>query len=68
MNILLKIRKENNMNQTELSNRLGIAVSTYSLYESNKSLIPKNIAHEISCIFGIKVEEIFLPVKFKILE
>ena len=68
MNKLLTMRKHKKLNQSEMSEKLGIAVSTYSLYESNKSLIPKNIALELAKIFDVDVNDIFLPIKFKILE
>jgi len=68
MNALIKLRKEKNIKQKEMSKMLGIANSTYSLYETNKSLIPYNIAKSISEFFEVELNQIFLPTKFMIQE
>ena len=68
MNALMTLRKSNGFKQKELADELGIAVSTYSIYESNKSLIPIKIALKLSTIFEVEINDIFLPTKFMIHE
>lgn len=68
MNILLIERKKRKLRQADMSILLGIGLSTYSMYESSKIMIPKEVAINIANIFGMTIEEIFLPKTFMIHE
>ncbi len=49
-----------------MANSLKIAVSTYNQYENAVRNIPVSIVNQISTILGVKVEDIFLPIKFTV--
>ncbi len=68
MNVLLDERKKRKLRQRDMSKVLGIGISTYSMYESKKLMVPRDIAFKISELFGIEVDEIFLPKTFMIHE
>lgn len=61
MNSLITIREQHNMSQTELAKKLGISPQRYNLYEKGKRNLPIHIAVQISQIFKITLDEIFLP-------
>ncbi|KGJ49726.1 hypothetical protein KD33_07190 [Clostridium sp. NCR] len=62
MNSLITIREQHNMSQTELAKKLGISPQRYNLYEKGKRNLPIHIAVQISQIFKITLDEIFLPI------
>lgn len=63
---LVDIRKEKDISQEAMANKLNIAISTYCQYETGKRNIPVNIVDSICEILDIKEEDIFLPIKFTV--
>jgi len=63
---LCNIRLNKNLTQEYMANSLKIAVSTYNQYENAVRNIPVSIVNQISTILGVKVEDIFLPIKFTV--
>lgn len=63
---LADIRKEKNLSQEVIANKLNVANSTYCQYETGKRNIPTNIVEEICKILDVKQEDIFLPIKFTV--
>lgn len=68
MNILLEERKKRKLRQVDMSILLGVGISTYSMYESKKLMVPRETAYKIANIFGVDVKDIFLPNTFMIHE
>lgn len=58
---LIKLRKENNLNQKHMAKLLGISESTYSTKENGKSDFKLKEIYIIAKFFNKRVEEIFLP-------
>lgn len=58
---LLILRKNNNITQEELANKLGISTKTYGYKESGKTEFTMNEMFIIAKFFQKPVEEIFLP-------
>lgn len=63
---LTEIRNSKNIRQAELAKRLGVAVSTYNMYENGERTVPAHIAKKIAKILEVDVNEIFLPEKFTV--
>lgn len=63
---LENIRKEKRFTQQEMAEKLDIAISTYSQYETGSRGIPVHIAIKISEILDIEISKIFLPTKFTV--
>ena len=66
MTDLERLRLSRGLTQEAVSGVVGIAVSTYSLYENGKRTIPRQVAERIAQAVGCKVEDIFLPEKFTV--
>lgn len=66
MSKLEQLRKEKGIGQSALAEKLGIASSTYCQYEKGARMIPVSTAIEIANLLSVKVEDIFLPVKFTV--
>lgn len=66
MNVLEQLREAQGLTQEELATKVGIAVSTYSMYVNGHRTIPKTVAERIAKVVGCKIEEIFLPEKFTV--
>ena len=54
------------LTQEAVASKVGIAVSTYSMYENGLRAIPRLIAESIAETVGCEVKEIFLPEKFTV--
>lgn len=63
---LVDIRKEKNLSQEVIANKLNIANSTYCQYETGKRNIPTHIVEKICDILEVEKEDIFLPIKFTV--
>lgn len=66
MSKLEQLRKEKGMGQSALAEKLGIASSTYHQYEKGARMIPVSTAIEIANLLSVKVEDIFLPMRFTV--
>lgn len=66
MTNLERLRLARGLTQETVSEMVGIAVSTYSLYENGKRTIPRQVAERIAQAVGCEVEDIFLPEKFTV--
>ncbi len=66
MSKLEQLRKEKGIGQSAFAERLGIASSTYCQYEKGARMIPVSTAIEIANLLSVKVEDIFLPMKFTV--
>ncbi|QEH67302.1 helix-turn-helix transcriptional regulator [Cellulosilyticum sp. WCF-2] len=54
------------MTQKQVAEKLEISISTYNTYENGTRNIPLRIAENISKLFDVNLNEIFLPVTFTI--
>lgn len=59
--LIKKLRKQTNMNQEELANRLGVSISAISKWETGKNLPDIEKLTELSNIFGMPVEDLCHP-------
>lgn len=66
MKSLKDLRIENGKTQMEMAEMLGITHSAYSYYESGARKIPAEYAMKISNVFGVKLNDIFLPSSFSL--
>lgn len=66
MTNLEQLRLARGLTQETVSGVVGIAVSTYSMYENGKRAVPRQIAERIAEAVGCRLEEIFLPEKFTV--
>ena len=66
LNTLEELRTAKGLTQEEIAARIGVAVSTYSMYANGHRMIPRQVAEQIACILDCKLEEIFLPEKFTV--
>lgn len=66
LNTLEILRTAKGLTQEEIATRIGVAVSTYSMYANGHRMIPRQIAERIAYILDCKLEEIFLPEKFTV--
>lgn len=64
--ILSEARLKKGITQLEMSRKLGIAVSTYNMYENAQRKIPLHIAKNIAKIVELSMEELFIPSTFTI--
>jgi putative transcriptional regulator len=61
-----EIRNEKGITQSYIAEELGIAVSTYNMYEKGKRKVPEKIASGIARILEIERDDVFLPATFAI--
>lgn len=66
MDSLEKMRREANMTQQYIADQLGIAVSTYSQYETGARGVPRERAERICKLLNCEVKDIFLPERFTV--
>lgn len=66
MTNLEQLRLARGLTQETISGVVGIAVSTYSMYENGKRAVPRQIAERIAKAVGCRLEDIFLPEKFTV--
>lgn len=66
MTNLEQVRLAHGLTQEAVSGVVGIAVSTYSMYENGKRTVPRQIAERIAEAVGCNLEDIFLPEKFTV--
>ncbi len=66
MQDLATIRRNKNKTQEQMAKELNIGISTYNQYENSQRNIPYDIAIKIAEILNVKIEEIFLPVRFTV--
>ncbi len=66
MGKLVELRTSRGLTQETIASRIGIAVSTYSLYENGHRCVPLKVAEHIAEILGCSLNEIFLPEKFTV--
>ncbi len=58
------LRNTKKITQQEMASSLGIAVSTYNMYENGQRKIPRKTASHIANILGVTVNDIFSPATF----
>lgn len=63
---LATARCKKGFSQTEMADKIGIAVSTYNQYENGARNVPADVAEKIATILETKVSKIFLPNKFTV--
>lgn len=68
MSYLEQLRVKANISQQKVAKQVGIATSTYCMYEQGKRDVSKEKAIKIAEAVGCKIEEIFLPSKFTVSE
>lgn len=56
-----KARRDADLTQAEIAKKLGVSVSTISLYETNKSDIPARKFIKFCEVVGRSRDDIFLP-------
>ena len=61
-----KLRKDKNISQVEMAQKLGLPVSTYNVYENGNRKVPEEIARKIAYILDVEIEYIFLPATFTV--
>ncbi|MHB1394170.1 MAG: helix-turn-helix transcriptional regulator [Clostridia bacterium] len=61
-----EIRNEKGITQSCIAEELGIAVSTYYMYEKGKRKVPEKIASGIAWLLEIDRDDIFLPATFAV--
>jgi len=61
-----EIRNERGITQSYIAGELGIAVSTYNMYEKGKRKVPEKIASGIARLLEIERDDIFLPATFAV--
>lgn len=66
MTRLEQARAGKGLTQEAVASKVGIAVSTYSMYENGHRSVPKIIAERIAGAVGCEVSDIFLPEKFTV--
>lgn len=62
---LSQVRLQKGITQLEMSIKLGIAVSTYNMYENGQRKIPSHIAKNIANILDLSVNDLFIPSTFR---
>ncbi|ATW26747.1 helix-turn-helix domain-containing protein [Candidatus Formimonas warabiya] len=68
MKTLSEVRKEKKITQLEMAEKLGVAVSTYNMYENGERNIPEKVASGISNVLGIHKSDFFVPITFTLSE
>ena len=63
---LEKVRKSKGLTQGDMASRIGIAVSTYSMYENGLRPVPLQVAQTVAEVLNCEINEIFLPQKFTV--
>ena len=63
--IIKKLRKENNMTQEDLANKLGITRGAVSLYEQDKRKIDYKSINKLADIFGVSSDYILGRIEKK---
>lgn len=66
MGNLAEVRMSRGLTQETMASRIGIAVSTYSLYENGHRCVPLKVAEHIAEILECNLDENFLPEKFTV--
>lgn len=66
MNKLKEARIKTGKTQEEISKEVGIAVSTYNMYEKETRRTPIKTAKKIAQVLNVDVEDIFLPQTFTV--
>lgn len=66
MGKLAELRTSKGLTQETMASHIGIAVSTYSLYENVHRCVPLKVAESIAEVLGCSLSEIFLPEKFTV--
>ena len=61
MTNLERLRLAHGLTQETVSGVVGIAVSTYSMYENGKRAVPRQIAERIAEAVSCRLEDIFYP-------
>ena len=64
--LLLKLRKDNNLTQEDLSKLLGITTKSYGQKERGKMEFTQDEMFKLSKYFGKPMTEIFLPRDYQI--
>lgn len=63
---LKETRIRNRKTQQQMAKLLNIGISTYNQYENSERDIPYKIAKSIAEMFGLELEDIFLPTRFTV--
>lgn len=66
MTKLEELRVAKGLTQEMIASKVGIAISTYSMYENGHRCIPNEVAGRIAETVGANLEDIFLPEKFTV--
>lgn len=61
---LRELREKAGYKQIEIAEKVGLSLSTYSAYEIGYRTIPTDVAEKLAKIYGMTVEDIFLPARF----
>jgi putative transcriptional regulator len=56
-----ELRARNDMTQEQAAHALGISAQTYNAWEKNPSVISIGKFYKVAELFGVKVQDIFLP-------
>ena len=64
MSKLSKLRNKSKITQKDMAKHIGVAVSTYCMYENGQRTIPAEKAYKIASFLNTDIEEIFLPFSF----
>lgn len=57
--IIKQLRKENNLSQTQLSEKIGVARNTISMWESNERLPNENAKESICDLFNVDMNYLY---------
>ena len=60
VNRILQLRKENNMTQQDLADRMSVSRQTINSLERGKYDPSIGLAYRIAKLFGLTIEEVFL--------
>lgn len=65
---LKEAREKKGFSQKAFSEKIKVPASTYNQYENGERNIPAEIAKVIAKELNVKIDEIFLPLRFTIRE
>lgn len=68
MSKLSTLRNKSKITQKDMAEHIGVAVSTYCMYENGQRTIPAEKAYKIASFLNTDIEEIFLPFSFTLSE
>jgi len=63
---LKRLRKVLSLTQADMAEKLNITPAHYAHIENGRRKVNLELAHKISCIFNLSIEEIFFPQKLSV--